>query len=119
MIKMVKINIKTGFPMKNDQCIGTVNFEDNVKISISGRKQIYLEFDKYELLDLKRFVLEKTLQRRRCKLGTIPKFLYFHDVSEFTKGGTVYYKESIFENKWNKSIVDKIYEEDGYMFLAK
>ena len=53
---------------------------------------------------------------KRCKLGTIPKFLYFHDVSEFCKGGTVYWKESIFENEWKKGKVDKIYE-DGYMFI--
>ena len=70
------------------------------------------------MVDLKRWIEEKTLRRRSCKLGTIPKFLYFHDVSEFVKGGIVFYKESISENKWKKSIVNKIYKEDEFMFLT-
>ncbi len=115
---MVKVNMQTGFPIKNTKYSGVLTLgEDSLKIRINQARQLYIDFDEYELLDLKQFVLEKTLPRRRCKLGTIPKFLYFHDVSEFVKGGTVYFKESIFENKWHKTKVNKIYE-DGYMFLS-
>ncbi len=120
---MIRIHIKKGYPIKNVILNGIVNYEDGLKVTIirnphKGYLQMFIRFeDKFELLNLKKFVEEKTLKRLSCKLGTIPKLLYFNDVSEFRKGGTVYYKEDVGENKWHKIIVNDI-NEDGYMKLS-